>query len=237
MTESDGLVPVEPAPGQVPDWLSDVAAFGWRILAVAGLGVVLVWLAVVLLSVTASLVLSAVIAVAAAPVVLSLRGRGWSRVRAALAAWALAALIIVGALVLIVIAFVPVIADLLHALQRGLDALRSGSVGSSLPPELESALERVVTVIAAFVEEQVGQLVARASTAATIGILTTFLTFFFLLDADHGVAWVLQALPEGDRGALQARGRDAALRVGGLLQDERVVNLHDRSGDENPRSG
>jgi len=218
MTPSDRPTSMEPTPGLVPVWLANLAAFGWRILVVVGLAVAVAWISVVLISVTASLVLSAVIACAAAPVVISLRERGWPRVRAAAAAWAIAAALIVGALALVAIAFVPAIAALLGALQAGLDAFRSGPAGVTVPPELSSAIERVAKVIAAFLEEQLGELAARISTTATIGILTTFLTFFFLLDADRGADWALQGVPETARGALRERGRGAALRVGGLVR-------------------
>jgi hypothetical protein len=90
----------------VPPWLTNLEAFGWRLLVIGALAVFLAWISLVLIAETASLVLSAVIAEAAAPLVISLRARGWSRVRAALGAWAVVGAIIVGALVLAVIAFV-----------------------------------------------------------------------------------------------------------------------------------
>jgi len=205
-------------PGLVPVWLENLAAFGWRILAVVGLAVVIVWTALLLISVTASLVLSAVLASAAAPLVLSLRARGWPRVRAALAAWALIGAVILGGLALAAIAFVPAIADLLRGLQAGLDALESGSAGVTLSPEAASTLDRVASVVAAFVKDQLGELAGRVSLTATIAILSTFLTFFVLLDADRGAGWALQGVPPADRGALRLRGRDAALRAGGFVR-------------------
>jgi len=205
-------------PALVPVWLENLAAFGWRILAVVGLAVVLAWIALTLISVTASLVLSAVLAAAAAPLVLSLRARGWPRVRAALAAWALIGLVIIVGLALAVIAFVPAIADLLRGLQAGLDAVRTGSAGFAVPSELSSTIDNVAAAITALLKDQLGELAGRVSMTATIAILSTFLTFFVLLDADHGADWALQGVPEADRGALRVRGRDAALRVGGFVR-------------------
>ena len=129
MTQRDSPASSDSTPGLVPPWLTNLEAFGWRLLVIGGLAVVLTWISLVLIAETASLVLSAVIAAAAAPLVISLRARGWSRVRAALGAWAVVGAIFVAALVLIAIAFVPFIAALLDELQRGRDAIRSGSGG------------------------------------------------------------------------------------------------------------
>jgi predicted PurR-regulated permease PerM len=208
----------EPTPSLVPPWLTNLEAFGWRLLVIGGLAVVVAWISLVLVAETASLALSAVIAAAAAPLVISLRARGWSRVRAAVAAWSLVGAIIVGALVFVAIAFVPSIGAFIDELQRGLDAIRSGSGGFTVPPEIAARIHDLATVIAAFVQGQLGEIADHVATTATIAILSTFLTFFFLLDADHGVEWALQGVPLEDRAALRDRGRDAALRVGGLVR-------------------
>ena len=68
------------------------------------------------------------------------------------------------------------------------------------------------------VQEQLAELAASVSTTATIAILSTFLTFFILLDADRGANWALQGLPEAKRQLLWDRGRDAAFRVGTLVR-------------------
>jgi predicted PurR-regulated permease PerM len=212
---------VPPAPDQprlVPAWLANVESFGWRILVVVGLAVVIVWIALILLAETASIVLSAVIAAAAAPLVISLRQKGWSRVRAALAAWAAVGAIIVGGLVLVVIAFIPAVAGLVTAIQHGLDIAQSGSAGVTLPPEAGSAIEHAGSAITALVSAQLSELASHVATTATIAILSTFLTFFFLLDADHGTDWALQSLPESESAPLRARGLAAALEVGGLVR-------------------
>jgi predicted PurR-regulated permease PerM len=218
VTPSNRPVSPEQTPRLVPAWLQNLEAFGWRILVIGGLAVVLTWIALTLVAETAALVLSAVIAAAAAPLVISLRRQGRSRVRAALAAWALVGSIIVVGLALVAIAFVPSIAALLDALQHGLGAIRSGSAGFNLPPEVSSTIDRVAAVVSAFVQEHLGELGARIATTATIAILSTFLTFFFLLDADRGADWALQGIPQAERAALRARGYDATVRVGGLMR-------------------
>ena len=100
VTPTDSPGSSERTPRLVPPWLTNLEAFGWRLLVIGGLAVVLAWISLVLVAETASLVLSAVIAAAAAPLVISLRARGWSRVRAALGAWAVVGAIFAAALVL-----------------------------------------------------------------------------------------------------------------------------------------
>ena len=217
MTQRDSPASSDSTPGLVPPWLTNLEAFGWRLLVIGGLAVVLTWISLVLIAETASLVLSAVIAAAAAPLAISLRARGWSRVRAALGAWAVVGAIFVAALVLIAIAFVPFIAALLDELQRGRDAIRSGS-GLALPPEITSTIDQVATVIAGFIQGQLGELAGNVTRTVTIVVLSTFLTFFYLLDADRGVEWALRGIPYEDRAPLRDRGRDAALRIGGFVR-------------------
>ena len=183
---ADPSAPTPSAPGLVPVWLANLAAFGWRILAIVGVALVIVWVALLLISVTASLVLSVVLAAAAAPLVLRLRARGWPRVRAALAAWALVGIVILAGIAFVVVAFVPAIADLVRALQAGVDALRSGSAGFTIPPELATTADQVSAVVTTFARNTLGDLAGRVSFVATVAILSTFLTFFVLLDADIG---------------------------------------------------
>ncbi|MEI8335192.1 MAG: AI-2E family transporter, partial [Chloroflexota bacterium] len=142
----------------------------------------------------------------------------------ALAGWAVAGGIIVIALALIVVAFVPAIREVVGALQAGLDALRSGTGGVRLPPELASTADQASAAITGWVKDDLGELAGRVSMTATIAILSTFLTFFVLLDADHGADWALQGVDPADRDALRLRGRDAAMRVGGLVRSTAVAS-------------
>ena len=71
--------------GLVPGWLLRLAAIGWRLLATIALGLVLIWIASLLSTVTASILVAAIVAATFAPFVLALRDRGWSRIKAAAA--------------------------------------------------------------------------------------------------------------------------------------------------------
>ena len=72
-----------PPPSIVPLPLHRAGAIAWRVLAVVGLLAILVWLAFLLGTVTASILVSLIVAATFAPVTRSLRARGWSRAKAA----------------------------------------------------------------------------------------------------------------------------------------------------------
>ena len=92
MTVVDGSVP--PAPEAVPPWLRNAAELGWRVVVSVLLGAVLLYVAAVLSTVTASVLIAGIVAATFAPYVLGLRDRGWSRTKAA-------AVVTVGALVVV----------------------------------------------------------------------------------------------------------------------------------------
>ena len=108
------MTEIAPAPpevaGLVPGWLQRLAAIGWRLLAAIALGIVLLRIAILLSTVTASILIAAIVAATFAPFVLTLRNRGWSRIKAAAAVFLGAAAVIIATLVIIAIAFIPYIA-------------------------------------------------------------------------------------------------------------------------------
>ena len=97
-------------------------------------------------------------------------------------------------------------------------SLRSGSGVLTPPPEIASTFEHLTSVVTGFIQDQLGALAGHVTTTVTIAVLSTFLTFFFLLDADHGAEWALQGVPLEERAPLRDRGHDAALRVGGFVR-------------------
>ena len=82
----------------VPGWLVRLAAVGWRLLVATALGLVLIYICVVLSTVTASILVAAIVAATFAPYVLALRNRGWSRIKAAAAVFLVAATVIIATL-------------------------------------------------------------------------------------------------------------------------------------------
>ena len=91
----------------VPSWLHRAGAMSWRFLAIAGFAAVLVRIAFLLGTVTASVIVALIIAALFVPLMRRLMARGWSRSKAAgvvtLAAFALGA----GALALLILADPP----------------------------------------------------------------------------------------------------------------------------------
>ena len=84
------LDPDAPAAGEtavsghlVPHWLVNLAALGWRVLAIAGLVLALGAITATLWNVTASILVAVIVSAVFAPLVLRLRDRGRSRTASA----------------------------------------------------------------------------------------------------------------------------------------------------------
>ena len=107
----------------VPGWLARLAAIGWRVLATVALIVLIGAAALYLTTVTGSILVALVVTATVYPLVEQLRERGWSRARAAGVASLLALVAVLVTIVLIALAFVPYIADVLRALNAGIDAV------------------------------------------------------------------------------------------------------------------
>src|SRR5687767_6255279 len=113
-----------PADPVIPSWLRRTGAISWRLLAIAGLAAVTLWIAVVLGTVTVSILLALVVAASFAPMVGRLRERGWSRTAASAAATAIAFVIGLAAIVVVVLWVIPDVVGLVRSIQSGVDELR-----------------------------------------------------------------------------------------------------------------
>jgi predicted PurR-regulated permease PerM len=225
MTEIASAAP--DGPELVPGWLQRLAAIGWRLLAAIALGVVLLRIAVVLSNVAVSILLAAIVAATFAPFVLSLRNRGWSRIKAAAAVFLGAALVIIATLVIIAIAFIPYIAAAIESLATGLAALQQQLAGMSIPPEVGAAIDRATRGIQAWISAGTSQVASDVGSIATVAILATFLTFFFLMDGDKAWAWATASVNTWRRDAIAEAGDDALQRVGGYLRGTAVIAAFD----------
>ncbi len=215
---SMGLSVLDEASPLVPGWLSNVAALGWRLLVVVAL-VIVGWLLVTLLwTVTASVLVAIIVSAVFAPLVLRLRSGGRSRTVAAAIVWASAILIIGGVLVLLVLAFLPYVADILTRIQQGLTAVETQLAALQVPSTVSTAVEDVIKSIRDGSGQAGGAIVAAAAQMVTIGILATFLVFFFLRDGDKAWVWLFQSATDQKRGLITTAGDDALARVGGYLR-------------------
>jgi predicted PurR-regulated permease PerM len=218
MPEGDGLV---------PGWLERLAAVGWRLLATIALGLVLLWIAVLLGTVTASILVAAIIAATFAPFVLALRDRGWSRLKAAAAVFVGAMLVILATLVIIALAFLPGIQSAVEGITTGIARLKDLLASLNIPPEVGNAIDHATQGIQAWISAQASALASTIGTVATVGLLATFLTFFFLMDGDKAWNWATASANPWRRATISTAGHIALERVGGYLRGTAVIAAFD----------
>jgi predicted PurR-regulated permease PerM len=211
----------------VPGWLAFVAAAGWRVLSVVGLGVVLFAAGVYLLSVTLSVLVAILVAAAASPIVIRLRAGGRSRTGAAGLASVAAIGIVVAGLLVIALTFVPALASIVTSVQNGLADLADVAATAGLDPRAVEAITNLSSAIDDWLQQGLRTIVAGAAFWATVGILAAFLTFFFLQDGDGGWRWCIQAAKGSQRDLLTAAGTSALVRSGGYLRRTAVRSAID----------
>ena len=218
------IAPPAPAGSElVPGWLERLAAIGWRLLAGIVLGLVLLAIAARLGTITVSILVAAIVAATFAPYVLTLRDRGWSRIKAAAAVFLGAAVVIFATLAIIAIAFIPYIAASVQALTAGLAALRQELAGVSIPPEVGAVITRASEQLEAWLASNVSSIAGDIGSLATVAILSTFLTFFFMMDGDKAWAWAMASVNAWRREAIATAGDEALQRVGGYLRGTAVI--------------
>jgi len=208
----------------VPTWLRRTGAISWRLLVIAALVAVTVWLAVLLGTVTVSILLALVVAATFAPMVRLLRRRGWSASKAAAAGTACFFVVGVGTLLVLIVAFVPDLLRIADAVQSGAEQLRAELVELSIPPIVGAAVEGVVNGIQVWMGTALGGIAAAVGSVVTVGILSLFLTFFVLSDGERAWIWLLQVTTDAKRGRIDASGREALDRVGGYLRGTAILS-------------
>ena len=206
-----------PSPALVPGWLDRLAALGWRVLATAGLAVVLALVAVALSTVTASIIVALLAVFALLPIYRRFRARGSSSPVSAGIASAIGAVIVIGVLVILVIAFLPHLAAVVSAVRDGLADLRAGIAGSGLPDWAIDALEAVIDAVVGVLTVNVADLASPVATAVTVAILAAFLTYFLLADGADGWALAMRSLQPWQAEAVTDAASAAATRVSGYL--------------------
>jgi predicted PurR-regulated permease PerM len=215
-------VPADPV--VIPGWLRRLGALSWRLLAISGLAAVTIWLAVLLGTVTVSVLLSLVVAASFAPMVGRLRARGWSKTKSSALATGLFFLIGLIILVVIALAVVPDLVSMVRAIQSGVQELRADLDGASVPPAVGAQLQQVVDGVRAWLEAGIGNVVGVIASVVTVAILSLILTFFVLNDGERAWVWLLQITTEAKRERIDASGRDALERVGGYLRGTGILS-------------
>jgi predicted PurR-regulated permease PerM len=208
----------------IPGWLRRLGALSWRLLAIAGLAAVTIWLAVLLGTVTVSVLLSLVVAASFAPLVGRLRARGWSKTKSSALATLLFFLIGVIILLVIALAFVPDLVTFVRSIKSGVAELRTQLDAASLPPAIGPQIQQVADGIQAWLSTALGNVVGVVASVVTVAILSLILTFFVLNDGERGWNWLLQVTTDEKRARIDASGRDALERVGGYLRGTGILS-------------
>jgi len=168
--------------------------------------------------VTSTLILSACVVAAVEPLVREGRGRGWSRAKAAAIGSGIAALAVVGAIVLTALAFVPYIPVVVARIQEGLASLVEQLKTQPISAGAADAIQNAAGETLNWLVEAGGAIVSAAASTITILILAAFLVFYLLLDGDHGWSTVVGSVQGWRRERLTKGGEVALERLGSFVR-------------------
>jgi putative heme transporter len=212
-----------PSSAIAPLALRRAGAISWRIVVVVALLGIVVWLAYVLRTVTASILISLIVAATFAPLTRRLRSRGWSRAKAS-AVVTFSAVLLAGAVIaLVILAFLPYGSEMVAQLNNGATELKTRLQDAQLSPDAAAAVENAIAATRAWIVSNLAGLAGSIASAVTIGILSLFLTYYVLADGDNFWTQILQATDERHRAHVQSSGWDALERVGGYLRGTAIL--------------
>ncbi|MFL5755903.1 MAG: AI-2E family transporter, partial [Chloroflexota bacterium] len=211
-----------PAPEEhplVPDWLVQATGLGWRLLVIAAFGVVVLATTAILSTVVSAIVLATVVTAAFDPLAARLRARGRSPVATAGLVTLAASGLAVAAIVVVAIAFIPATADVLRTLSNGLGDLQDAVVTGGIPPPASTVVTDLVTGVTEWVSTSASALASALANGFTVVLLSAFLVFFFVTDADRAIGWLLQGTTGWQRSTIDSGIVRARERLGGSLRD------------------
>lgn len=231
--------PPPPAPGSpidgpttlAPGWLIRLAAIGWRILAAVALAVLGGYVLIKLEIVTGAILVALVVTAVVYPLVQRLRDRGWPRGRAAGAVSVLALLVVLAAILLIALAFIPYVADTLRYLSDGVTRLSRLLAAANVSEPVLAAINKTVADLQTVVIESISDLIAPIANFVTILILGGFLTFYLLDDGDRIWGTATSNLDDWRAEQLTGRGQIALEQVGGYLRGTAIMAATDAVTD------
>src|SRR5690349_267884 len=169
----------------IPPWLRRLGAVSWRVLVVVALGAVIVGAAFTISMVSATILISLVVAATFAPLVLKLRQRGWHIALAAAAVTGGAVLVLAGIGLLIAYAFAPHIAAVLQGIHAGIEQAKSAVAAANLSTDAVDAVNAAVTQVEGWLKGHVAAIAGAIGSVVTVAILSIFLVFFLLSDGDR----------------------------------------------------
>ena len=208
----------------VPDWLANLAALGWRVLASVALAAVVLYAALLLSIVTASVVIAIIVAAAFTPTVIRLRERGWSKMRAALGVTLGVVGGVVLVLVVIVLAFLPVLVDIIRAVNAGLARASAAIADAGVPSNVTDNVANATAAANEWLLDGAANVAASAADFFTVVILAGFLIFFLLLDGDRAWQWASKSIKPDRSGPFVDSASTAFARIAGYLRDTAIVS-------------
>jgi predicted PurR-regulated permease PerM len=212
---------------QVPSWLNRLAAIGWRVLVTVAFGLVILYLALYLSTVTYSILFGVIAVATLSPLQARLLARGWGRAKASAGALLIAVAVVVAALALILLALVPALVELAENAQAGAAKLEADAAASGVPSQVATTIDTFITQVQAWVQAQAASIVSAIASVATILMLGLFLTFYFLLDGEKGWNVGLRDLREWRRARIRTAGDDAMRRAGGYIRGTATIAAAD----------
>ena len=201
------------APAPVPAWLARSSAVGWRVLVVAGMALVAIFIALAVPVSATAVMISLVLAATLAPTAVRLRARGLPRSAAAAVAFGVGALIVIGTIVILAFALVPELRSIVAAVQSGLDAIRERLVGLGAPESVSALLDIVSSSVRSSLTPDPAALASAAVDLGMLLVLGTFLTYFLLADGDAGWAAAMRQIQPWQAAAVTADARAGLERV------------------------
>ncbi|HEX5039572.1 MAG TPA: AI-2E family transporter [Candidatus Limnocylindria bacterium] len=221
--ETEGGAAERRSAEMAPIWLRRAAALSWRILAIVALAALAIWVAGVLSTVTASIIVAVVVAVTFEPLMQRLLARGWSGAKASAAVTLIAAIVAVALIAVVTLAFVPYLRDLTAGLRDASARIGSWLDGASVSSSVSRAIEGAIANVHNWIVGGVGALVGSVASVVTVGILALFLLFFLLSDGEKAWLWAREAVPERHRDVLYKRGRRALAGVGAYVRGTAAI--------------
>ncbi|NYJ00220.1 putative PurR-regulated permease PerM [Nocardioides thalensis] len=222
----------------VPVGLDLAAAWGWRLLVIAGASYLLMWLVGYFAVVTIPLAVALLVSALAAPFVAGVQRIGVPRGLAALLV-VLSGFAVVGALLTFAGQQVASGAeDLANSTVQGLDEirewLRDGPLNAS-DSQINDAIERAQEMITE--QTQDGEVVSRVTEFGTaIGhvvagfFIALFATYFFLADGDRIWGWLVRLAPRAARERVDSSGRVAWVSLVQFVRATVIVAMVDAVG-------
>ena len=202
----------------VPPWLDRLAQWGWRLLAMIGVGVAAVAVLGLVPLVVAPILLAAILASSVVPVVNALMRRGWGRTRAAAVVTGGSFLAVLAVMVVAAAALGPELASAVSGGLSGADEAGT-STGGALG-WLGSASEEVSGQILSAATTVLGAI----SALGVVLLLGGLLTFYLLRDGRHGWDQIAQHVDPWRRGELEATVADSVEVLGGYMGGTAVIS-------------